>query len=94
MIIEEKAERRKKQAERRDNRASTREDIKEEEYKHAVQAYNELKCKTFKDYHLAYLHSDVLLLADVLENFRKLQFRPHELYDRAITSMGCYATKN
>ena len=49
----------------------TREDIKEENYKHAQTVYDELKCMTFKDYHLAYLHSDVLLLADVFENFRK-----------------------
>ena len=77
----------------------TREDIKEKDYKDAQKVYDELKCKTFKDYDLAYLHSDVLLLADVFENFRKnideiLQVRPRELYDRTIASMGCYATKN
>jgi hypothetical protein len=49
----------------------TREDIKEEDYKHAQKVDDELKCKTFKDYRLAYLHSDVLLLADVFENSRK-----------------------
>ena len=33
--------------------------------------YNKLNCKTFKDYHMTYLKTDVLLLADVFENFRK-----------------------
>ena len=33
--------------------------------------YNKLNCKSFKDYHITYLQCDVLLLADVFENFRK-----------------------
>lgn len=45
--------------------------ISEKEYKHALKVYKELDCKTFKDYHDAYLKTDVLLLADVFENFRK-----------------------
>ena len=45
--------------------------ISEEEYQHALKVYDTLGCKTFKDYHLAYLKCDVLLLADVFEKFRK-----------------------
>ena len=45
--------------------------ISEEEYKHALKVYEALGCKTFKDYHLAYLKCDVLILADVFEKFRK-----------------------
>ena len=30
-----------------------------------------MNCQTFKDYHLIYLQCDVLLLADVFENFRR-----------------------
>ena len=42
-----------------------------EDYKHANNVYDSLKCKTFLDYHLTYLKCDVLLLADIFENFRK-----------------------
>ena len=45
--------------------------ITEKEYEHALKVYEALGCKSFKDYHLTYLKSDVLLLADVFENFRK-----------------------
>ena len=45
--------------------------ISEDNYKHAQNVYEKLNCKSFKDYHLTYLKCDVLLLADVFENFRK-----------------------
>ena len=38
-----------------------------------------MNCKTFKDYHLLYLKCDVLLLADVFENFRKTCIQYYEL---------------
>jgi hypothetical protein len=47
------------------------EGISEENYKHAENVYKALDCKSFKDYHLTYLQCDVLLLADVFEQFRK-----------------------
>jgi hypothetical protein len=40
-------------------------------YRHAQEVYDALGCEKFLDYHLAYLRSDVLLLADVFENFRR-----------------------
>jgi hypothetical protein len=45
--------------------------ISESDYLHARNVYNKLNCKSFKEYHLTYLQCDVLLLADVFENFRK-----------------------
>ncbi len=43
--------------------------VSDKEYKHAQQVYDTLNCHTFRDYHMTYLKTDVLLLADVFENF-------------------------
>ena len=45
-------------------------DITDDEYKHLINVWNTFKCKTIRDYHDVYLKSDVILLADVFENFR------------------------
>jgi hypothetical protein len=55
------------------------EGITENEYKQAEKVYNELGCKSFKDYHMTYLKLDVLLLADVFENFRKACMEYYQL---------------
>jgi hypothetical protein len=48
----------------------TQSSISDNDYKHAQNVYKTLNCKSFLDYHLTYLKCDVLLLADVFENFR------------------------
>ena len=47
-------------------------DITDEDYNHAQKIWKEFEMTTMKDYHDLYLELDVLLLADVFENFREV----------------------
>ena len=46
--------------------------ITEKDYKHVLNVWSSFNMKTMKDYHNLYNDSDVLLLADVFENFRDI----------------------
>ena len=46
--------------------------ISHEEYEHAQNVWKEFNCKTMRDYHDLYLKTDVLLLADVMGNYRNI----------------------
>ena len=52
--------------------ALTETSITDAEYARAQRAWNVFECNTMQDYHDAYLKTDVVLLADVFENFRKM----------------------
>ena len=49
----------------------TDEYISDSGYERAKTVWKIFKCKTMGDYHALYLRTDVLILADVFENFRK-----------------------
>ena len=55
------------------------ENISLEDYAHAQNVWSHFGCKTMRDYHDLYLKSDVLLLADVFENFRDLCLENYKL---------------
>ena len=50
-----------------------------EDYTHAQTVFTEFECQSFRDYHDLYLRSDVLLLAEVFENFRDICLNYYKL---------------
>jgi hypothetical protein len=54
-------------------------DISDEDYEHAQTVWKEFGCKTLRDYHDLYNVTDVLLLADVFENFRDVCLEHYKL---------------
>ena len=53
--------------------------INDNNYKHVLNVWKTLKMKTLKEYHEVYNITDVLLLADVFENFRDLCLKNYGL---------------
>ncbi|XP_065672059.1 uncharacterized protein LOC136089892 [Hydra vulgaris] len=55
------------------------EEISDNNYSHAQNVWKEFNCELFRDYHNLYNVLDVLLLADIFENFRDLCIRNYDL---------------
>ena len=53
--------------------------ISDEDYTHAKKVWDAFEMKTLEDYHNLYNELDVLLLADVFENFRDICIKNHNL---------------
>jgi hypothetical protein len=65
--------------------------ISDDDYEHALNEYNKFNCSKFLDYHMLYLKCDVLLLADVFENFRKTSISYYKLDPANYITIASYA---
>ena len=62
--------------------------ISNEDYEHAQKVWKTFNIKNIGEYHDFYLQTDVLLLADVFENFREVDLQTYKL-DPAHYITGC-----
>ena len=66
-------------------------DITDDDFVHAQKVWEHFGMKMFREYHDLYLKTDILLLADVFENFRNICLSNYDL-DQAwyYTSLGTH----
>lgn len=57
----------------------TQSHISDEDYRHALKVWDTFRIETLRDYAETYLTSDVLLLCDIMENFRDLSLEIYQL---------------
>lgn len=50
-----------------------------QDYRYALKLWDKLACTTFKDFLVAYLKTDVSLLVDIFQNFRKICISKYKL---------------
>ena len=67
------------------------EKIKDSDYKKAEKVYKDFNCKDFGDYHSLYLKTDILILADVFEKFRKMCLSEYRLDPLNYVSLPSFA---
>ena len=60
-------------------RSLNMEDITDVDYRHAGNIFKSLNNKNLGDYHVLYVQTDTLLLADVFGNFRNMCIKVYEL---------------
>ncbi|GBC54430.2 hypothetical protein RIR_jg40582.t1 [Rhizophagus irregularis DAOM 181602=DAOM 197198] len=53
--------------------------ISDKEYEYAQYVWKKAGCKTMQDYHDIYLKTDILLLADIFQNFREMALKKYGL---------------
>ena len=73
----------------------TGEDITDEDYQHAQTVWKEFNSQSMKDYRNLYNLSDVLLLADIFENFRNICMNHYGLdpaWYFSVPGLACDAT--
>ena len=61
------------------------EDITDAYYMHPKRVFQDFPIKYFGEYHDLQPKSDILLLADVFENFRKVCLKIYHLYPKQFT---------
>ena len=56
------------------------EDITDADYAHAKRVSKDFQIKDLGEYHDLYVQSNILLLADVFDNFKNMRLEKHELF--------------
>ena len=56
------------------------EDITDADYVHAKRVSKDFQIKDLGEYHDLYVQSNILLLADVFDNFRNMRLEKYELF--------------